>query len=139
MNDLQTLAPVPTPSTAEAILRPSDLFQIAVRGDHMQPTYRAGEHYLVMQPVDRFEYDGVYALQIDGEPLVYRCESNFRGGIHIQPDNRAYSAWTIPRAAFAQIVLGVCVGELHIRDRRAFGFAQRVDTRGELLTASARQ
>ena len=83
MHDLQTLTHAPTPSPVEALLRPSDLFQIAVRGDQMEPTYRAGEHHLVMQPVDRFEYDGVYALQIDGEPVAYRCESNFRGGIHI--------------------------------------------------------
>lgn len=92
---------------------------LEVRSDHMEPTYRAGEHQLVMRPTDRFEYDAVYALTIDGALLPYRCQSDFRGGVHVQPDNPAYSAWTVPRAAFAEVVLGIAVGEVKILDRGA--------------------
>lgn len=137
MSDVQTLALVPTPIAPVPLARPANLFMIDVRGDHMEPTYRAGEHNLVMEPVDRFQYDGVYALDIDGEPLVYRCESDFKGGIHVQPDNSAYSGWTVPRAAFAQIVLGICVGELRIRDRRAFQTGPARFAPGQALVESA--
>lgn len=133
MSALQTIERATAIVSDVTVSRPAGPFMLEILGDHMEPTYRAGTHQLVMRPVDRFEYDGVYALDIEGQPLAYRCQSDFQGGIHVQPDNSAYTAWTVPRAAFALIVLGIAVGEVRILERSAFSGSRTQYAEGQIL------
>jgi len=111
---------VPTEGRRSAVCPPEKLFQIAVVGRHMEPTYRAGEHHLVMRPTNRFEYDGIYALQLDAysPPTPYRCQSVGKGDIAIIADNESFGSWTMSRSEFSNAVIGIATAEARILDRR---------------------
>lgn len=90
-----------------------------IEGDGMAPTLKSGDLVAVV-PTDRFRCDGIYVLDIEGEPAVYRCASDFRGNVACCYDNPRYTDWLMPGAAFEAKVLGYVVATVNVIDRPAF-------------------
>jgi hypothetical protein len=98
-----------------------------IEDDAMQPELRHGD-LVVVVPIDHFRCDGLYVLDVSGTAAVYRCSSNFRGGIEARRDNPLYSDWTFPTGAeFDAHVLGYVVATVKVIDRPAFQAAVRAE------------
>jgi hypothetical protein len=93
-----------------------------VESDRMEPSLFKGE-FVGITPIDHFHGDDIYLVSNHGYPEIYRCQSNFRGGIDLRQDRSGdLVIATIPHADFADLVLGrviaVC-GYINRFDRRA--------------------
>jgi phage repressor protein C with HTH and peptisase S24 domain len=90
---------------------------LPVEGDVMSPTLRRGD-YVVVVPVDRYQGDGLYAFDLHGAPVIYRCMSNFKGGIAVIPDNKLYSTWDFTVKEFDDTVIGKIAATCKVLDPR---------------------
>jgi len=78
---------------------------VPVDGDNMMPTLNEGDAVGAI-PVNGFSCDGIYVVEFFGAVHVVRCSSNFRGGIILSNDNKAYPPQTIAHEQFDEIVMG---------------------------------
>jgi hypothetical protein len=65
----------------------------------------------------KFRCDGLYVLDVGGAPVVYRCSSNFKGGIRVAPDNERYGSWTFTPHEFMAAVIGAVFATVNVIDR----------------------
>ena len=92
---------------------------VPVRGDRMSPTLRGDWDYVLAAPVDGFLYDGLYVVEVLGQPCIYRCQHMGSGQIRMSGDNPLYPAdRLVPHDAFTAMVLGIVVCDLKVRDPR---------------------
>ena len=79
---------------------------VCVEDDTMVPTLKRGDCVLVDPAVERYCGEGLYVVDSNGYPRIYRVTANFKGGIDLLSDNKAYMAFTVEPKAFADILLG---------------------------------
>jgi SOS-response transcriptional repressor LexA len=84
-------------------------------GDVMAPLLRSGDLVAVI-PMARFRGDGLYVLELMGEPVTYWCGSDFKGGIVIRPENTRYHSFTMAPAEFEAAVIGKVAATCNIID-----------------------
>lgn len=116
---IQTLIEFSAPAKAAPASPPARTWMMPVIGDNMEPSLRGGRDFVVVQAVDRFSWDEVYAVDVDGYEVLYRCSSDLRGGIELKPENSKYLPHRLSRDEFNSIVIGRVIGDLHVRDRNA--------------------
>jgi len=75
--------------------------------------------YVGLSPVDSFVYDALYLLWDGSGAQLYRCASDFAGGISIKSDDKG-SAFTVTREKFREMVLGLAIAYCHVIDRERF-------------------
>ena len=79
--------------------------------DDTEPTLKRGDIALVA-PADRFDGDGVYVLEIHGEPTVYRIVSAGPSLIV-----SSYTSWNLSRAEVDPKVLAKVAGRFQVINR----------------------
>lgn len=89
---------------------------VPIGGDTMEPTLKRGDAVAVV-PVTRFSYDSLYVVDVDTTTRVYRCSSDFCGGVVLSNDNKAYSSLQMSRDEFAEIVIGQVAVLCRVIDR----------------------
>lgn len=111
-----------TPVLPADAFRTSRLSIVPVKGDAMMPTLRGDWDYVMAAPVKHFLYDALYVVDIDGAPIIYRCQSKMGSLISLIVDNPAYGSTPaarshdVPRDWFEENVLGIVVCELKVKD-----------------------
>ena len=85
---------------------------VPVDGDQISKELRRGD-FVLAAPCNGFQYDGLYVLDMDGIPLVYRAMSR-PGQITLLHDRGG--AQDVPHEWFDQHVLGIVVCDLKVRD-----------------------
>ncbi len=55
---------------------------------------------------DRFTGDGLYVLDNDGEPELFRCQLDFRGNVVVYRDDPQLGRYTFPRAKVDEMMIG---------------------------------
>ena len=107
------------PPVAPDLLNSPRLRIMQVDGDNMEPTLRSRFDYVLVAPVDSYHHEGIYVLDADPFPgmLLYRCTSDFAGGVRLLNDNKVYRQdHRVPREWFAQHVLGKVVALIKVQD-----------------------
>lgn len=79
-----------------------------IDNDTMEPTLRRGD-YVAVLPCEGYEVEGFYLIDLGGSSRIFRCCSDYRGGIDLISDNAAYPKHTLTREEFGQHVLGRAV------------------------------
>lgn len=116
---------------AEAV-RSDRLRILPVDSDAMEPTLGARDFVLVA-PVDRFAFDGLYVLDDRIGTSVVRARRRIGGEIVISRDNPLYDQGTVmTQAAFDEIVLAVVVADVKVRAPHLL--RQAMDQSGEVRT-----
>jgi hypothetical protein len=90
-----------------------------VESDNMEPTLRGRRDYVVCVPIDHYDGEGLYLVDLHncGVGTVYRCQTNGSlGGLWLIRDNTSYSRHTLSRQEFEQLVLAKVVADLKLRD-----------------------
>lgn len=122
MNDV-TLPRLP----AENVL--SDRFRVhQVMGDGMEPLLRGGRDYALLAPVTSYEGEGLYLIDVGHGTDLFRVSTTFdgKGGLHLSRENPRYSGHDISRERFEELVMGIVVADIRVRDERFL----RVDQEG---------
>jgi hypothetical protein len=91
----------------------SRLSLLPVDGDQICNDFRRGDSVLAA-PCDGFPFDGLYVVDIDGRPIVYRVQ-DLAGQVTLLHD-RGREFDGVPRAWFDDHVLGIIVCDLKVRD-----------------------
>jgi phage repressor protein C with HTH and peptisase S24 domain len=87
---------------------------VKVDGDGMAPTlHGGGVDHLVIKPMQQYEGEGIYSLQIGGAIAIYRVQGIGGGKIQLLLDNKAYSPPIISKNEFEEMVLGIALYQLH--------------------------
>lgn len=73
----------------------SDLFEIRVDDESMEPTLRPGDTILLDRRASSLDRDGVYILRMNGVPLIKRMQILPGGVVKVISDNPAYETFTI--------------------------------------------
>lgn len=81
---------------------------VPVDTDAMEPTLRKGDAVAVV-PATTLTADGLYVLDHSGAPRIYRCQADFRGGVHLLSDNKVYPTDHVPMDTFTAALLGKAV------------------------------
>ncbi len=102
-------------SLIQTALGPKPRFMPVV-GEGMAPTLRHGDFVAVI-PVSGFRCDALYVLDLAGEAGVYRCSSNFKGGVDAYKDNPRLGRYTLTRAEFEDAAIGQVLATCNIQDR----------------------
>lgn len=111
MNDL--FAP---PALTRETFASRRLSVVPVTSDGMNPTLRGGWDYVLAAPVDSFVYDSLYVVDFAGCPTIYRCQNCFDGSLRLSRDNPVYSDLVMTAERFSEVVLGIVVCDLKVRD-----------------------
>lgn len=106
----------PAPHLSRETFSSRRLSVVPVASDGMEPTLRGGWDYVLAAPASGFSYDSLYVLDFAGCPTIYRCQNCFNGDIVLARDNPIYSDLTVTADRFAEIVLGIVVCDLKVRD-----------------------
>ncbi len=101
---------------------------ITVEDDTMVPTLKRGDCVLVDPAVDRYRGEGLYVVDSNGYPRIYRVCGNFKGGVDLLSDNKAYMTFTTAPKAFAEILLGKVIALGIVTD--PVGFQRVLEQRG---------
>lgn len=100
-----------------------------VEGDNMEPTLRGRWDYVVCSPIDRYDGEGLYLVDLHncGTGSIYRCQTNGSlGGLWLLSDNQHYGRHTLSREEFAELVLAKVVADVKVRDEQTLrALAQR--------------
>lgn len=97
----------PEPQTA-----PSGVRLMPIQGDAMEPTFRAGD-FAVVLPADHWHGEGLYVLDVLGEPTVYRLATCADpASLRIAPDNERYTSYEVARETLLPRILGRVVGRV---------------------------
>ncbi|MBB6254093.1 S24 family peptidase [Nitrospirillum iridis] len=89
-----------------------------VEGDSMEPTLRPGDLVAVV-PVNSWCGPGLYALEVlPGALELFRCQSDYRGGIVLSRDNPRYSTRTVDQEWFLGALAAKVAGTLNLLDRQ---------------------
>lgn len=87
---------------------------VPVEGEHMAPTLRGGIDAVAVVPCSQFVVDGLYVLDLNGHPIIYRVQDHI-GGYWLISDNPSYPAkHTVSPDDFAECVLGQVVAEIRV-------------------------
>ncbi|MBI1234774.1 MAG: hypothetical protein GC208_09760 [Alphaproteobacteria bacterium] len=105
----------PVPASA---LKHPDLRIQQVLCDAMEPTYRRGRDYVMVLPVDRYQYPSIYVIELCGEPIIRRVERRLDGRYEIMTDRKEYSNHFLTHQEFNDCVLGIVVADIKVRDER---------------------
>jgi hypothetical protein len=91
-------------------------------GSHMLPTLRPND-LIVVSPIDGFEYDSLYVLDVLGVPCVHRCQHVGAGRIRVFSDDPIYQGSVIDHDQFSEIVLGIVTATCRVLDHDRMGIA----------------
>ncbi|WP_431321648.1 hypothetical protein [Rhizobium sp. YTU87027] len=90
-----------------------------VDSDGMEPDLRSRRDYVLLAPVQGFQGDGLYLVDVCGGPTLYRAENVLGGQIRIKLDNPFYKgSFTFSHDEFFEIALGIVVADIKVRDER---------------------
>ncbi|OWV87339.1 hypothetical protein ATY75_03245 [Rhizobium sp. N122] len=113
MNDLFAPA-IP----AETIM--SDRLRIRmVESDGMAPALLPMRDYVLIAPIQSYHGDGIYLIDLYGGSTLYRVQNMLGGQLRLFMDNPLYTGrFTFTREQFEEIVLGIVVADIKVRDER---------------------
>jgi hypothetical protein len=109
----------PPPSLSREDFSSRRLSLVPVRGDALLPDLRDGRDYVLAAPTDKFLYDAMYVIEDAGVVLIYRVQSFGPGRVVLvrnNPNSRPHESDVLSRALFEEIVLGIVVCELKVKD-----------------------
>lgn len=94
---------------------------LPILGDHMEPTFRRGDHVLLDVTTTRYIGEGFYVLEMGGRPCVYRAGSPLAPGrpIKLISDNQRYSVQEISLEYFNEQCLGRVIAFARVLDQCA--------------------
>ncbi len=93
---------------------------VPIEDDRMEPTLRRGDCVLVDPTVTRFKGEGLYVLDQNGYPAVYRADALTTRGIRMILDNPLYgSPYYVTPADFDKGVLGKVIAIGRVVDHAA--------------------
>lgn len=84
-------------------------------GHHMVPTLNRGD-YIIAVLVDHFVVDGLYALNLFGAVVIYRCQSLGLLGVKVSSDDSMFEPTVMSHEEFNDCVLAKSVGEVRISE-----------------------
>jgi hypothetical protein len=112
---------------AQAVVRSTRLRNLekarplVITSDGMAPTLRPRRDVAMIQPVDSYIGEGVYAVMAaTGSLELFRVGSALNGRLSLRRDNPVYGAAECTAAEFAEAVLGKMTGRLEFYDREAY-------------------
>lgn len=108
-------------STTVAVL--SDRFRVhPVFGDTMEPSLRGGRDYVLTAPVTSYEGEGVYLVDAGLGIELFRVTNILGpdGDLLLSRDNQVYRSHHMHREKFNDVVVGIVVADIRIRDERRF-------------------
>lgn len=112
MNDLFS-PPIPP----ENVL--SGRFRVhAVTGDAMEPTLRGGRDYVLAAPVDTYQGEGIYLLDIGAGIDLFRVSTVMDKELCLSRENPLYTPHIVDREKFNERVMGIVVADIRTRDER---------------------
>jgi len=89
---------------------------IPVIGDSMEPTLKRNNMVAVV-PVSGYRAEGLYVLDVLGQPNIVRCQALSANSLRVWHDNPAYGGNTVTREWFEEALLGKVAAVLEITDR----------------------
>lgn len=102
---------------AESVL--SSRFRVhAVKGDAMEPTLRGGWDYVLAAPVDAYQGEGIYLLDIGAGIDLFRVSITLDQGLCLSRENPRYAKHIVDREKFNELVMGIVVADIRTRDDR---------------------
>lgn len=112
MDDLFASAPVP-----EKVL--SNRFRVhPVIGDAFEPSLKGGRDYVLTAPVTCYQGEGVYLVDAGLGIELYRVTNILgpNGDLMLSRENAIYLSHPIERAKFNDMVVGIVVADVRIRN-----------------------
>jgi len=109
------VAALPVPTRRAEHVRALALSLVLVQGDQVSHDLRHGD-YAVTAPCDGFQCDGIYVIDNNSTPLLYRVQDASRGALVLLHDRAPEFATAVGRDWFDQHVLGIVVADLKVRD-----------------------
>ena len=108
---------------------------VAVEDDTMVPTLKRGDCVLVDPAVEHYRGEGLYVVDSNGYPQVYRVTANFKGALDLLSDNKAYTTFSVAPKAFADILLGKVIALGIVTD--PVGFQRLIEQRSAAARGSS--
>jgi hypothetical protein len=108
---------VVTPSTGVL----SDRFRVhPIVGDAWEPVLRGGRDYVLTAPVTSYEGEGVYLVDAGLGIELFRVTNilGLDGELLLSRENSAYRSHHMAREKFNDVVVGIVVADLRVRDER---------------------
>jgi hypothetical protein len=108
---------VVTPSTGVL----SDRFRVhPIVGDAWEPVLRGGRDYVLTAPVTSYEGEGVYLVDAGLGIELFRVTNvlGLDGELLLSRENRTYRSHHMAREKFNDVVVGIVVADLRVRDER---------------------
>lgn len=90
----------------------------AVTGDAMEPSLRGGRDYVLAAPVDTYQGEGVYLMDVGFGADLFHVSSTLTKELRLSRDNPRYAAQIFDREAFDERVMGIVVADIRTRNER---------------------
>jgi hypothetical protein len=108
-------------STSVTVL--SDKYRLhPVFGDTMEPSLRGGRDYVLTAPVTSYEGEGLYLVDAGLGIELFRVTNILGedGDMLLSRDNQVYRSHHMYREKFNDVVVGIVVADIRIRDQGRF-------------------
>lgn len=115
-------AAIPEKAPSTSVL--SDRFRVhPIIGDAMEPVLRGGRDYVLTAPVTSYQGEGVYLLDAGTGIELFRVTNILGpdGDLLLSRENEIYRSHHMDRKKFNDIVVGIVVADIRIRDARYIG------------------
>ncbi|WP_037073742.1 S24 family peptidase [Rhizobium leguminosarum] len=89
-----------------------------VDSDGMAPALLPMRDYVLIAPIQGYHGDGVYLIDLQGGSTLYRVQNMLGGQLRLSMDNPLYGSFTFTKAQFEEIVLGIVVADIKVRNER---------------------
>jgi hypothetical protein len=86
---------------------------VRVQGDHMEPTLTFRD-YVAVVPTSGWHGDGLYLMDVFGEPVVYRAQNYIGSHFEIWGDRPGSVRSKLTRAEFFEGLLGVVAATVKV-------------------------
>lgn len=90
----------------------------AVEGDAMEPALRGGRDYVLAAPVDTYQGEGIYLLDVGFGIDLFHVSSTLTKELRLSRENPRYGSHVYDREKFNERVMGIVVADIRTRDER---------------------
>jgi hypothetical protein len=86
----------------------------------MEPALRGGRDYVLTAPITSYDGEGIYLLDVGLGIDLFRVTTTFdgKGGLRLSRENERYQSHEISRERFDDVVIGIVVADVKVRDER---------------------
>lgn len=92
----------------------------AVTGDGMEPILRGGHDFVLASPVNTYQGEGIYLLDVGFGIDLFRVSSTLNKELCLSRENPRYRSHLYNREKFDERVMGIVVADIKIRNDRFF-------------------